>query len=127
MGIGSPIRRDATGRHGDLRYALPLGASTHLVSRDGAPSRAGRTSGRELFFKSGTQLMAVTVTPGTTFTPARHRPLFSLTGYRGRATGSSTMSPDGQHFVMIRELSSDQPLNVIYAENWRGSATSRRG
>ena len=82
---------DATGRREIYVTAFPSASSTQLVSRGGGTEPRWSHSGRQLFFKSGNQMMAVDVTPGTTFVAGTPRPLFSLSGYRSPETGSSTM------------------------------------
>jgi len=49
---------------------------------DGGTEPRWAHSGRELFFKSGNQLMAVPITPGTAFVAGIPHTLFSLSGYR---------------------------------------------
>jgi len=49
---------------------------------DGGTEPRWAHSGRELFFKSGNQLMAVPITPGTAFVAGIPHTLFSLFGYR---------------------------------------------
>jgi Tol biopolymer transport system component len=86
---------ERTGRKEVYVTPFPSVASTHLVSREGGNEPRWSRDGRELFFKGPTQLMAVPITP------------------------------DGQHFVMIRELGGDAPPGVIYAEHWLGDLEAR--
>jgi WD40 repeat protein len=110
---------DATGRREIYVTPFPSASSTHLVSRGGGIEPRWSHSGRQLFFKSGNQMMAVDVTPGTTFVAGTPRPLFSLSGYRSaRNRQQYDVAPDDKHFVMIRERTTDTPTNVVYAENW---------
>jgi len=110
---------DATGRREVYVTPFPAGTSTQLVSREGGSEPRWGHSGRELFFKSGNQLMVVDVAPGPTFVASTPRPLFSLSGYRSaRNRQQYDVAPDDKHFVMIRERNSDAPTNVVYVENW---------
>jgi serine/threonine-protein kinase len=110
---------DATGRREIYVTAFPSASSTQLVSRGGGTEPRWSHSGRQLFFKSGGQMVAVDVTPGTTFVAGTPRPLFPLTGYRAaRNRQQYDVTPDDKHFVMIRERSTDTPTNVVYVENW---------
>jgi hypothetical protein len=64
-------------------------------------------------------MMVVKVTLGSTFAAGTPRGLFDLTGYRGaRNRQQYDVTPDDQHFVMIREPADDEGRNVIYAEHW---------
>ena len=110
---------DPTGRKEIYVTPFPGATSVQLVSRDGGTEPRWAHSGRELFFKRGTQLMAVPVTPGPTFIAGTPRPLFSLSGYReARNRQQYDVSPDDRRFVMIRESSTGTPDNVVYVENW---------
>jgi serine/threonine-protein kinase len=110
---------DPTGRKEVYLTPFPAATSSHLISRDGGSEPRWAHSGRELFFKSGNQLMAVPIAPGPTFVPGTPRPLFPLSGYReARNRQQYDVAPDDRHFVMIRESSGDALGNVVYAENW---------
>ena len=93
-------------------------ASIHLVSSNGGAEPRWSRSGRELFFKSGGNLVAVDVPPGSAFTPGLPKVLFSVAPYRGaRNRQQYDVSPDGRRFVMIRDLGG-RAAEVIYVENW---------
>ena len=117
---------DATGRREVYVTAFPSASSTHLVSRGGGIEPRWSHSGRQLFFKSGNQMVVVDVTPGTTFMAGTPRPLFSLSGYRSaRNRQQYDVAPDDKHFVMIRERTTDTPTNVVYVENWFAELKAR--
>jgi hypothetical protein len=110
---------DATGRREIYITPFPAATSTQLVSRDGGSEPRWAHSGRELFFKSGNQMMAVEVTSGATFMAGTPQPLFSLSGYRSaRNRQQYDVAPDDRHFLMIRDRTGDIQSNVIYVENW---------
>jgi serine/threonine-protein kinase len=110
---------DVTGRREVYVTPFPGATSTNLVSRDGGSEPRWSHSGRQLFFKSGNQLMVVDVTPGATFAAGSPRPLFSVSGYRSaRNRQQYDVAPDDRHFVMIRESTGDARSNVVYVENW---------
>src|SRR6266446_7290750 len=89
---------------------FPSAASTHVVSRDGGTEPRWAHSGRELFYRGGSELMAVDVAPGTTFVAGTPRPLFSLTGYRSaRNRQQYDVAPGDRRFLMIREPSDAGP------------------
>jgi serine/threonine-protein kinase len=96
--------------------SFPDMQSRRMVSRGGGGEPRWARNGRELFFKSRGQLMAVSVPPGPVFSPGDPRPLFSLAGFRSaRNRAQYDVAPDGR-FVMIREPSATAGL--IYAEHW---------
>jgi eukaryotic-like serine/threonine-protein kinase len=98
---------------------FPSASSTHIVSRDGGTEPRWAHSGRELFFKGGSRLMAVDIAPGPTFVAGTPRPLFSLGGYRSaRNRQQYDVAPDDRHFLMIRDPGENGPGAVVYVENW---------
>jgi Tol biopolymer transport system component len=97
--------------------SFPDMASKRLVSRGGGTQPRWSRSGRELFFQSNGQLMAVAVPPGPVFTPGPARALFSIKGYRtARNRQQYDVAPGDQRFVMIREPVATG--GIIYVENW---------
>ncbi len=119
---------DATGRYEVYVSPFPEMTSTHLVSREGGTEPRWAHSGRELFFKSGNQLMAVQITPGPPFVSGAPRPLFALSGYRGaRNRQQYDVAPDDRRFVMIRESADAVSGNVVYVENWLAELEAKVG
>jgi serine/threonine-protein kinase len=103
--------------------SFPDMGSKRLVSRGGGTEPRWSRNGGELFFKSGGQLMAVTVPPGSSFLPGDPHPLFSLAGFRAaRNRPQYDVAPDGR-FVMIRQ--SGRVSGVVYAEHWFGELLAR--
>ena len=107
------------GRQYEIYVAsFPDMGSKRLVSRGGGTQPRWARSGRELFFRSGEQFMAVSVPPGPTFTPGPARALFSLAGYRlARNRQQYDVAPGDQRFLMIREPAAGGG-RIIYAEHW---------
>jgi Tol biopolymer transport system component len=108
----------ATGK-GEI-YVAPFPGVTPVrqLSHDGGTEPRWAHSGRELFYKSGTRFMALTVGPGPTLTLGSPRQLFSVAAYRSaRNRQEYDVTPDDRRFVMIR----NQPGGagaVVYVENW---------
>jgi Tol biopolymer transport system component len=99
--------------------AFPDRSSTRLVSRDGGTEPRWSRDGRELFFKSRGNLVAVSVPPGPVFAPGAPRVLFPVTAYRAANNRQQyDVSPDGQRFLMIRDLRGNASGTVVYVENW---------
>ncbi|MEP7326092.1 MAG: protein kinase [Gemmatimonadota bacterium] len=96
--------------------SFPDMESKRQVSQGGGFEPRWARNGRELFFKSQGQMMAVSVAPGPGFNPGDSRPLFSLEGYRvARNRAQYDVAPDGR-FLMIRETGSE--AGVVYTEHW---------
>jgi len=101
-------------------YVAPFPSMTtsRLISRDGGSEPRWAHSGKELFYKSGDQLMAVPVVPGATLTLGVPRALFPITGYASaRNRQQYDVAPDDQRFIMIREPAPTAG-DVVYVENW---------
>ncbi len=101
-------------------YVTPFPGMTtsRLVSRDGGSEPRWAHSGRELFYKSGDQLMVVPVVPGPTLTLGVPRALFSVDGYASaRNRQQYDVAPDDRRFIMIKEPE-NTPGEVVYVENW---------
>ncbi len=108
---------DASGRREIYVASFPDMSTNRLVSRDGGLEPRWSRSGRELFYKSRGQLIAVPVPPGPVFTPGLPRPLFSLAGYvNARNRQQYDVAPDDRRFLMIRAIGGQN--EAVYAENW---------
>ena len=110
---------EPTGQREIYLMPFPEGGATRLVSRDGGNEPRWAHSGRELFYKSGNQLMSVAVTPGATLTLGTPQRLFSIAGYRGaRNRQQYDVAPDDQRFLMIKILDDGTRAQAVYVENW---------
>ncbi len=108
---------DASGRREVYVASFPDMSTRRLVSRDGGLEPRWSHSGRELFYKSRGQLIALPVPPGPVFTPGLPRPLFSLQGYvNARNRQQYDVAPDDRRFLMIRAIGGQN--QAVYAENW---------
>ena len=87
--------------------------------------------GRELFYRSPTDLMVAQVETEPTFSSRTPEPLFSIGGY-GMAGGGRRfdVAADGERFI-VRKLETagqtgDEPFNgLIFVENWFQELTER--
>ena len=110
---------DGSGARYDLYVApFPSMSPRRLVSRDGGTEPRWARNGRELFFKSGGRMMAVSVAGGPVLEVSDPVPLFPLTGYRGaRNRQQYDVAPDGR-FLMIRDPRPGEAAPVVYAPGW---------
>ena len=101
------------------------------VSVDGGVEPVWAHSGRELFYKSGGNLMSASVVPDTTFVIGERRVLFSIQGYRGPYDQHQlyAVAPDDQRFVMYREGGGegDRDAYLIVVENFFEELRQRMG
>jgi len=104
-----------------------VGAAEYQISTEGGRSPIWSPAGHELFFVSGSSLMAVTVQTTPAFTAANPTRLFEA-GARildGRLLGSSgrtfDVSRDGQRFLMLKDTAAADRMSrpgIIVVQNW---------
>jgi serine/threonine-protein kinase len=110
---------DVSGRREVYVTSFPSVNATHLVSQAGGSEPRWSRNGRELFFKANNTLMAAAISSTSSFAAGTPVPLFSVAPYRSaRNRQQYDVAPDGRRFLMIREVGSDRPENVVYVENW---------
>jgi dipeptidyl aminopeptidase/acylaminoacyl peptidase len=110
---------DESSRHEVYVTPFPGPGGHFRISSGGGDFPLWSPDGRELFYRVGDQVLAVTVRLGSTVEAGPAQALFrgAYFGYPGVA-GNYDISPDGQRFVMIQDTpgaSLDQ-LNVVL--NW---------
>jgi serine/threonine-protein kinase len=108
---------DESGRHEVYVRSFPTMAARYPVSLDGGREPVWSRRGNELFYRSGPTLLTAEVRTGATFEVIRRTRLFSDPAYLGdpRHRGYD-VAPDGQHFVMVRDLSSTTLLTVTLGQ-----------
>ena len=90
------------------------------ISTDGGSQPVWARNGRELYYRIGNRMMAVTVTSDATFSATKARVLFETRAYLGLGLGgmSYDVTPEGE-FLMIEPDEADVPpsqINVVL--NW---------
>jgi Tol biopolymer transport system component len=95
------------------------------VSTSGGDTPLWSPNGRELFYRNGDSVMAVTVEAGQTFKCGKPEPLFRGTYTPESPTGAMhpwDISPDGKRFLMMKELGSVSaeagPRKINIVLNW---------
>ena len=95
------------------------------VSEGGGTEPRWARSGRELFFKSRGQLMALPVTPGAGFAPGAARALFPVANYASANNRPQyDVAADDRRFLMIRRPAADGPQDVVLVENFLADLAS---
>jgi serine/threonine-protein kinase len=96
-----------------------------LMSIDGGSDPVWAPNGETMYYRGASgYIMVAPVTPGTTFTPGRPKPLFRFAGiYRMSATGTAyDIHPDGKRFIMVSEAdeqsAASSPPQVHVVLNW---------
>jgi serine/threonine-protein kinase len=110
-------------------YVRPFpgpGAATQ-ISTDGGDEPVWAPSGRELFFRRGDALMAVSVgVAGGSLTAGQPQELFSGSYLAGGVRAGYDVSPDGQRFVLVKASQARLDLtrfNIVV--NWLDEMTAR--
>jgi hypothetical protein len=92
-------------------YPGPGGKSQ--VSTDGGVQPRWNRNGRELFFRSGSKMMAVDVETGATFRAGMPRLLFE------KASGDYDVAPDGRRFLMLKPAAASADTSELHVIlNW---------
>ena len=116
---------DESGRDDVYVQPFPGPGPKWLVSTGGGIDPVWSRDGRELFYRQGDQMMAVTVAPQGEFSAGRPRRLFEIRFDAGGDGPNFDVSRDGTWFVMPR---SDQGLvqgQLHVVLNWFGEVTAR--
>ena len=99
-------------------HEFPEALNKWQVSTGGGLEPYWRRDGRELFYRSGSQLMAVPVQTGATFIAGTPAPLFETRFASATVRGRYRPTPDGQRFLVLGPLAreAEQPASVVL--NW---------
>ena len=111
---------DESGRFEVYVQPFPGPGGKWMISTDGGTEPVWARDGRELFYRSGDKLMAVTIAGEPAFVAGLPRALFEG-AFEPTGTGTSgfDVSPDGRRFLMIQPTAPERPVtqvNVVI--NW---------
>jgi len=101
--------------------SMPDGGRKWVISTEGGREPLWAQNGRELFYRDKDRMMAVAVETEVVFAAERPRLLFDASGTRGPAgygTPNFDITPDGQHFVMMRRSEASAPTQINVVLNW---------
>lgn len=104
-----------------LRSAVPWPGGKWQISTDGGIEPRWNPNGRELFYRSGSRMMAVPVTMQPTFSAGRPAMLFEgdYLASPFPATGVTyDVTRDGQRFLMIKDVESAAATQINVVVNW---------
>ncbi|HSQ31238.1 MAG TPA: protein kinase, partial [Gemmatimonadaceae bacterium] len=117
---------DETGRNEVYLRRYPTGESRWAVSVDGGSEPVWRRDGRELFFRNGSGLYAVSVESDAAATApriGRVTLLFNGQHVRNVRSADYDVTPDGREFVMVRDDASSVQFQV--ATDWTALLPAR--
>ena len=110
---------DVSGRFELYVTSFPGADERWQVSQDGAREAVWSKDGRELFFRLGRKMLAVTVRPGARFDWDPPRVLFEGDYYQSGPGGAHyDVSLDGKRFLMIQEPPRGVP-RLIVIQGWQ--------
>jgi len=111
---------DESGRWEVYVCSFPeLQAGRWQISVRGGTTPAWSHSGRELFYRSGQDLMAVEVVTTPTFAPGQQKVLFSAAEYVDSGSRSGfDITADDQRFVMIRNDEAQVEGDLVIVQNF---------
>jgi serine/threonine-protein kinase len=88
------------------------------ISTDGGTEPAWSPDGKELFYRRGDQLVAVTVQTAPVFSSGTARVLFEAPYEIVDGTRNYDVAVDGKRFLMIRSDATDVPQRFYVVSNW---------
>ena len=106
----------------------PGGPPFWKVSTAGGALPVWSASGRELFYRSGNRMMAVSVTPDGDFSAAEPRTLFEGRYFEAEPGGPNyDVARDGQRFLMVLSGDTEGPDRLNVVQNWKAEILRRLG
>ena len=106
-----------------MRPFPDVDAGRWQISTNGGTRPLWGPDGRELFYLAAdNRLMAVPVETGENFTPGTPERLLDKAFYVGPPGRTYDIAPDGERFLMIQNLQSDEgtsgPTSITIVLNW---------
>lgn len=109
-------------------YVAPLqgGHPFSKVSTDGGVLPVWSTSGRELFYRAGNRMMAVSVTPDGNFSAAVPRTLFAGRYFEAEPGAPNyDVARDDQRFLMVVPGDTEGPDRLNVVQEWKAEILRR--
>jgi Tol biopolymer transport system component len=116
---------DESGREDVYVQPFPGPGPKWLVSTEGGTDPVWSKDGRELFYRSGDQMMAVRVSGAAQFSAGRPQRLFAIRVDRDRDGPSYDVAPDGGWFAMPGGGEDRAPGQIHVVLNWFSEVTTR--
>jgi len=110
---------DESGRFEVYVRPYPGPGDRYAISAAGGSEPVWARNGRELFFRSGDQMMVVDIGSQPSFTASRPRLLFTGVYSSAGSRTSYDVSPDGQSFVLLNTGEEDRAVaQITVVTNW---------
>ena len=111
---------DQSGQEQVYVRSFPEGDGPWQVSTQGGEQPRWSRDGKELFYVEGDTLMAVEVSTSPSFTTAATTRLFQHSDLRATAEYRYDVSADGQRFVLVETVESEEakPPSIHVVQNW---------
>jgi Tol biopolymer transport system component len=108
-----------SGREEIYIQPYPGPGKKNLISTDGGREPVWSSDGRELFYRSGDKMMAVTIQAALEPAIGTPRTVFegSYVSYAGGGN-SYDVSPDGRRFLMVKSEEKTTPTQINVVLNW---------
>jgi serine/threonine-protein kinase len=101
---------------------FPGAGAKYQISTDGGTEPIWAKNGRELFYRNGDKMMAVTfASQGINFEASAPTTLFEGQFAVSNVSGGDAwydVSPDGQRFLMLRPEGSQSAARIVMVQNW---------
>ena len=102
--------------------AFPTPGGKYQISTDGGCEPMWAKNGRELFYRNGDRMMAVTIeTKGDSLEAGTPKPLFERRFSVTTSSGGDAwydVSPDGQRFLMLRPEETQTTASIVMVQEW---------
>ena len=115
---------DESGRNEVYVRPFPGAGGKWQVSKDGGAEPRWSPTGREIFFRTGSAMMAAAVQAGTVFAPGEIRELFRATMVSTPYFTGYDVTRDGLSFIMVQSTSSNTQTVVVLL-NWFDNLPAR--
>jgi hypothetical protein len=99
-------------------HEFPEARNKWQVSTGGGSEPLWRRDGRELFYRNGSELMAVPIEAGATFTAGNPARLFETRFAATIVRGHYRPAPDGQRFLVLGALKREVEPPAAVVLNW---------
>ena len=110
-----------SGRNEIYVQSYPGPGGKWQISTEGGTEPVWNRNGRELFYRSGSKIMAVDISTQPGFTAGKPRVLFEGPYLPTPVTFTNyDVSPDGQRFLMLKPNGQTQaaPTQIVVVQNW---------
>ncbi|MCP5112310.1 MAG: hypothetical protein GY953_15910, partial [bacterium] len=118
------FQSDESGRY-EINVRGYPGGALKQVSAEGGTEPVWAPDGRELFYRNGPRMMAVTVDTGQDFQASRPVLLFEGPYSHNRLLSNYAVDPDTGRFLMVKPVNPSSTSELRVVRNWLESVRDR--